>query len=321
MKMDHFHKYINETLAQIIKHRKMFKETPLHVAANRKTAQQLIKGGANVNATTCDGETPLHFAALASRSNVVALLLACGADPTSCNDFGQTPLHKAASSTSALAALICKSLVEALEPESREPYILKCDREAATAIHMCKRGDTLKYFLELVNDPQKIVNVPDADGRTPLHLAANYLDGPDRDRRERVRDLVDELLRQGADVNVKENADMSEEQRRWFGWRKDDDFHWSLVQTGERPIGCTPLHLFAMTGHVEAVERLLDAGASRAVLSTEGLTPAEHGEKYGVCAFLKKEYEHCSTKSWMSFNADKDEERHATVLKMLSVHT
>jgi ankyrin repeat protein len=53
---------------------------PLHMAASRGVAELLLAGGAEVNARTGEGGTPLHYAAANGCKDVVELLLARGAE-------------------------------------------------------------------------------------------------------------------------------------------------------------------------------------------------------------------------------------------------
>lgn len=50
----------------------------------------------NVNITTQDGKTPLHFACMQNRGTVVPLLLQAGARFSAVDNCGRTPLHEAA---------------------------------------------------------------------------------------------------------------------------------------------------------------------------------------------------------------------------------
>ena len=52
--------------------------------------------GADVNATTTKGRTPLHIAAVAGQKEVVELLIAKGADVNAKTIAGRTPLYVAA---------------------------------------------------------------------------------------------------------------------------------------------------------------------------------------------------------------------------------
>jgi hypothetical protein len=53
--------------------------------------------GADVNARSLYGSTPLHYAAYKGNLSIVELLVRRGADPNSRNMYGSTPLHEASS--------------------------------------------------------------------------------------------------------------------------------------------------------------------------------------------------------------------------------
>ena len=68
--------------------------TPLHLAASFQTAEivaLLLDRGADINSRDMDGETPLHLAVRHNTSGVVELLLYRGADINARNNTGETP--------------------------------------------------------------------------------------------------------------------------------------------------------------------------------------------------------------------------------------
>jgi len=74
--------------------------TPLHSAAGgqKEIAEFLIENGADVNARrNANWQTPLHQAALWGSKEIAALLIAKGADVNAKGKYGRTPLHYAAS--------------------------------------------------------------------------------------------------------------------------------------------------------------------------------------------------------------------------------
>ncbi len=73
--------------------------SPLHVAAQvarKRTVEQFIAAGADVDAANGNGVTPFLLAALADRPSVAKALLAAGADVNAADDRGRTALHFAA---------------------------------------------------------------------------------------------------------------------------------------------------------------------------------------------------------------------------------
>lgn len=77
-----------------------YDETPLHAAVSflpePEVIALLIAAGADVNAGDAGFQTPLHYAAKSSKLEMVRVLLSNGADVDALNDFGETPLHYAA---------------------------------------------------------------------------------------------------------------------------------------------------------------------------------------------------------------------------------
>lgn len=67
-------------------------------SGNQAQVMTLIAKGANVNAKSNDGATPLHMAAGYGYKGVAELLLSKGADLNATYSHGLTPLHLAASS-------------------------------------------------------------------------------------------------------------------------------------------------------------------------------------------------------------------------------
>jgi ankyrin repeat protein len=74
--------------------------TYLHLAPDARVAELLLEHGADINAANRHsvfgpGNRPLHAAVYMDRADVVALLIARGADANATDDAGWTPLHLA----------------------------------------------------------------------------------------------------------------------------------------------------------------------------------------------------------------------------------
>jgi Ankyrin repeats (3 copies)/Ankyrin repeat len=97
-------------------------------------------------------------------------------------------------------------------------------------------------------EPPSSANARDKSGLTPLHRAANEGRG----------DVVEELLAQGADINIQGNL---------FGIEADS--------------GCTPLHLAVIAGHKDVAELLISRGADVDSRCDQGTTPLHRAAATG----------------------------------------
>ncbi len=135
--------------------------TPLHVAANGEVARLLIKY-VYINEKDRDGRTPLHYAALSGRLDVVKVLIEqedIFIDAT--DNEGNTPLM--------------------LALKERHIQVAKLLIESGAIINIRNNnGDTPLHFAVLIGDAELVrmmlergadVNAQNADGDTPLHVA------------------------------------------------------------------------------------------------------------------------------------------------------
>lgn len=158
--------------------------TPLHAAAmlpmGGRVVKLLLEVGADVDARTMTGNTPLFGAVAAGVENTL-LLLDHGADPNIPSQNGATPLM-AARSAEVVWLLVAKGArVNARSKRGETPLAAAAD---------LGDDDSVKLLLSKGAD----VNATDYRGYTPLMHAAQY----DRDSLEVVR----LLLAYGANVNV-----------------------------------------------------------------------------------------------------------------------
>ncbi len=198
-------------------------ETPLHLAAgwgHSDAVPVLIAAGADLSARTVSGETPLHHAAEHGTPETVRALIAAGADPNCRTPYGDTPLHSwAGSDFVSVESSVCVLLdaganAAALNAEGATPWDLL---EKNPSLH--KVEGSVAY--RRLNDARLLAR--DEAVWTPLHDAA--LEGD--------LEAVRTLLAAGADPNA---------------------------QCAGDDIG-TPLHCAAGSGGTDAVRALLAGGA------------------------------------------------------------
>ncbi len=143
--------------------------TPLHMAAlyaPTAVADLLIERGADMHATAAEGETPLHFAAMAGNTELVRKLLQAGADVNAHEADGMTPLCRAAyyrDSPDTLNLLV----------DSGAELCPRVGENGATPLHYAAMGGhdgNLRTLLKLGSD----VNLCTKKGDTPLMRAMTF---------------------------------------------------------------------------------------------------------------------------------------------------
>ena len=144
-------------------------DTPLHwavEAARPEMVKLLLELGAAPDVPDSVGRTPLFRAAEMGQTEVVAWLLDAGASPRSTNHIQQTPLH--------MACLYNRpQVVDLLLRKGADPNAVEQISQRAPAHDACSYGAT--RCLELLIKANARLDILDADGNSPLHLAA--LDG------------------------------------------------------------------------------------------------------------------------------------------------
>lgn len=199
--------------------------TALHRAARQddgKTLALLVKAGADLNAHSKSGKTPLCEAADDGKVKNVAALIAAGADVNALCSSGRTALHEAAAKNSgpAVAALLkAGAKLEARDEHLDTPLLLALKGETPEALKVLiaagasvdaksKNGETGLHvavnrgsvpMLNALISAGAQVDARDSQGQTPLYLAAAY------DRIE----VIPPLLAAGADPAAKNNRGQS----------------------------------------------------------------------------------------------------------------
>jgi cytohesin len=169
-------------------------------SARAELAELLVEHGADVNvATTKEGSTPLHSAALFGSTECAEVFIVNGADIEAEDSFGHRPLHNAAATGQA-------SFVELLIDSGAD--VNARDKKGLTPLHWASAKGRLRGFLvdwgllhsEMVSnkDYDKTIerligagadlNAKNKKGRTPLAVA----------KKSKNQDVVDLLQQHGA---------------------------------------------------------------------------------------------------------------------------
>ncbi|MDY6901945.1 MAG: ankyrin repeat domain-containing protein [Cyanobacteriota bacterium] len=236
--------------------------------------QQLIAEGADANAITECGKSPLMLAAMYGHKNVMEALLDAGADPNLGSDEefeeGTTALMYIASSFFASnRAEVIKFLVNrGANPNARN------DNGETAMIVSCNNADAVKALIEAGAD----VNIRDNEGNTAMMISdwsVQQLLRQAGASEEGLNDValveavsegdlekVKELVEAGANINYSDGSALVEAAGN--GHLEIVNF---LIETGADvnlgwKTGCTPIADAAYQGHLAVVERLLAAGAN-----------------------------------------------------------
>ena len=243
----------------------------------------LIANGSDVRQTDPDGNTPLHHAARSSDPGVAAMLLDAGASLDALNHAGQSPLGTAMESGNfRLARFLLDKGAGIQLNGGRSPLF------DAAAID----DDDIGGVQLLLRHKVK-VNVQDAQGRTPLQLAAQHGNA----------DIIGLLLEAGADPLIRDQDGMNAPLHavaagRGLAFKRLHEAlsgtpaaNWSVDGAGN-----TALHwaLNAEGTTADLVGQLLAAGVDAQAVDREGRRPVDLAARNGrwkLLSALDPDYE------------------------------
>lgn len=252
------------------------KRYPLHLAASAgdlEITKMLVEAGADINSREIDDETPLYYAAYPGhldivrylldkgaslkgeytkintsplayaisngKSDVAKLLIERGADVVIDHPDGFTYMHRAAfSADETVIALLAKKGLD---------VNAQLIEQKQTPLYGAAGHGNIAAAKALISLGAK-VNSANADGRTPLFIAAYFSQLP----------IINLLAENGADINTRESI-----------------------------YGYTPLHAAALKGDTKTVKFLLSKGADVNTGDNLQRTPLQLAARYGFMETAK----------------------------------
>lgn len=270
---------------------------PIHEICMRgqiKTLKLLLKLGADPNARTQTGATPLLLALKADRNDIAELLLKHGADPLLSQNDGLRPLHVVRDLD--LLKKIAEKDSIFFEPGflGMSPFesALRNNRNEIVAFFLQKVPDlrlfTTKPWLcmaiEQGNEPlaflllsKKIdVNQIGADGNTPVHFAVQTGN----------LNLVKQIIARRANVNVANVYGL-----RPLHYARSVEMAKLLISggadvQGNSTKGTTPLHYAVRSKNLPYVKYLMDRGAQVNKTDEHGNTPLHYASNLAIARAL-----------------------------------
>jgi len=210
---------------------------------DRATVLSLLRENVPVDAAGNDGTTALHWATLQNDAELVAEMLAAGADPNVGNRYGITPLYLAAENGSA-------QIIELLLDAGADAN--EVGTEGETVLMTVARTGAVDGAELLLARGADIDARESWHGQTALMWAAGYGNPA----------MIETLVRHGADVNARSAIEEWERQR--------------TAEPREKwlpPGGMTALSFAAREGCLECVHVLVDAGADVNQTTPDGISP------------------------------------------------
>ncbi|KAJ7386257.1 hypothetical protein OS493_010661 [Desmophyllum pertusum] len=245
----------------------------------------LIQNGAEITKKTCNGQSPMHYAARKGHTRVLEVLLREGGAPVNHEDNDKaTPLHTAAQAGQ--IEVIRKLVLYGGDMSLR-------DNDGYTPLHLAAREGHVNAFRDMLRKAKSgglsirtLLNSPDNYGNVCLHLAI----------KNGHREIVELCLESGADISTAQE-DFSTPIHLACS-QGNLEIAKLLVKHGakiesEDGNGLTPLLRASLGGHVPIIEFLLEQGA-QLYPTTGTCTPSplmcavKRSQHYAVRYFLAR---------------------------------
>ena len=224
-------------------------------------ALKLIDDGNDVNRQSDANVNPLSLAAEYSTSEVVKKLLKAGANSSAITDTGMTPLMEALSAKRNDTAEILINAGSPLDTVSDDGWT-----PLREAIRYCSE----KIILLLIEKGAPINLGVTSNGWNDLHISLRYSTGK----------VIDAVLADSDEINKMTNSGWT---ALHFAARYNSAYIGRLLNKGadmsiRNVDGFTPLHLAVRQNNVDAVRKLLAAGALTDLKDNDGKTPKDYAE-------------------------------------------